>query len=120
MSATIWIACAALGAFGAVARAETAAAMTSRLGAGFPWGTVTVNLTGAFALGVIHGAGLGGRPLLLAGAAFLGAMTTFSTWMLETLRLARVRPVAAAMNIGGQLIAGLALAALGNALGACL
>jgi CrcB protein len=94
--------------------------MTARLGARFPWGTLTVNLTGALMLGLLHGSGIGGRTLVLAGAAFLGAMTTFSTWMLETLRLAADRPAAAAANIGGQLAAGLALVALGNALGSLL
>ncbi len=120
MSLWIWIGCALLGAAGAIVRAETAAAMTARLGARFPWGTLTVNLTGALMLGLLHGAGIGGRSLILAGAAFLGAMTTFSTWMLETVRLAADRPVAAAANLGGQLAAGLALAAIGNVVGSLI
>lgn len=68
-----------------------------------PYGTLLVNVTGAFALGVI------GENLIL-GTGFVGAYTTFSTWMLETDQLSRR---AAVLNIAGSLALGLAAAQLG-------
>ena len=62
-----------------------------RVGRSFPWGTLAVNLTGAFVLGVLVGRGARRRRLPLAGIGLLGAYTTFSTWMLESHRLARGR-----------------------------
>ena len=53
----------------------------------FPWGTLAVNISGAFALGLVAGLALHGDALLLAGTSLLGSYTTFSTWMLETYRL---------------------------------
>lgn len=114
MTFWMWIACGVIGALGAVLRAEAVALATARFGSSFPWGTLTVNLTGAFALGALHGAAIGGRALILTGAALLGAYTTFSTWMLETIRLWRHSPAAAAANIICALCAGVALAWLGN------
>lgn len=120
MTAALWIACAATGAGGALLRAETVAATTRRLGVRFPWGTLIVNLSGAFSLGFLHGAGMSGTTLTLAGGAFLGSLTTFSTWMLETTRLLRTSPSRAAANVIGSLLAGVALAELGNLAGAAL
>ena len=57
--------------------------------AGFPLGTLAVNLSGSFVLGLLVGAGLDGDAYLLAGTAAVGSYTTFSTWMLDTERLAR-------------------------------
>jgi CrcB protein len=68
-----------------------------------PYGTLAVNVSGAFALGLI------GENLVL-GTGFVGAYTTFSTWMLETERLSKP---AAALNIVGSLALGLAAALLG-------
>ena len=110
----MWRACGAVGALGAILRAETVAFATARYGSSFPWGTLAVNLTGAFTLGALHGAAVGGRALILTGAALLGAYTTFSTWMLETIRLWRNSPAAAAANLIGALCAGVALAWLGD------
>ena len=81
-------------------------------------GTLAVNLTGAFALGLLAGADVSGRALILAGGAFLGAYTTFSTWMLETARLAEDGELRqAALNVGGSLALGLAFAAAGYGVG---
>lgn len=110
----MWIACGAIGALGALMRAEVVAIATARLGSAFPWGTLAANLTGAFALGALHGAAVGGWALIMSGAALLGAYTTFSTWMLETIRLWRTSPAAAAANIIGASCAGVALAWLGD------
>ena len=109
-----WAGVAALGGVGAVARYLVIEAVPSR---DFPWGTLVVNLSGALALGVLDGAGVAGDALLLAGTATLGAYTTFSTWMLDSLRLGGVRRWA---NLGGSLAAGLGTVALGEALGRAL
>jgi CrcB protein len=85
------------GGLGAVARFL----VSSRLPV--PFGTLAVNVSGAFVLGLI------GENLVL-GTGFVGAYTTFSTWMLETERLSKP---AAALNIVGSLALGLAAAQLG-------
>lgn len=120
MSPAVWVGCAALGAVGAIVRAETAAVMTRRHGLRFPWGTLAVNLAGAFAIGVLHGTGVGGRTAVLLGAGLLGSLTTFSTWMLESFRLLRSEPAAGLGNLGGSLAIGLSLVALGDLLGSAL
>jgi CrcB protein len=70
---------------------------------------------------VLAGAGVGGDAALLAGAALLGSYTTFSTWMLESQRLAEEGDGwLALLNIALPLALGLAAAAAGWALGAAL
>src|SRR5439155_4055304 len=83
----VWIGVALLGGAGAVGRLVLDAAVSERAGDAFPWGTLVVNLSGAFALGLLAGADVAGDALLLAGTALLGSYTTFSTWMLESQRL---------------------------------
>lgn len=102
MSLATWVGIALLGGCGAVARAWVHARA----------GTLTVNLTGSFALGVVTGAGLGGDALLLAGGGLLGSYTTFSTWMLEADGEPPVRA------LGLPLVAGFATLALGRLIGA--
>ncbi|WP_046175847.1 fluoride efflux transporter FluC [Domibacillus indicus] len=51
--------------------------------AAFPFGTLFVNLAGAFLLGLLIERGIRESSLLLWGTGFLGAFTTFSTWMFE-------------------------------------
>ncbi len=84
-------------------------------------GTLVVNLSGTLVLGVLVGAALDGDAYRLAGTAFLGAYTTFSTWMLETHRVADDRDRAGAWaNIVVSLVLGLAIAVLGRHVGAVL
>ena len=86
-------------AAGAVARhlAQTAA------NRGFPWGTLAVNVAGAFLLGLL------GRDDVVLGAGFCGALTTFSGFSAET-RLTGPRNVLATLAGGGLAAsAGLAL-----------
>ena len=87
----------------------------------FPFGTLAVNILGSSLLGVLHGAGATGDTMLLSGTALLGSFTTFSTWMVETERLAAegARGLAAA-NVLVSLALGLAAVAPGWALGAAL
>lgn len=121
MSALAWVAVGLLGGVGALARFGVDSAVTERAGSQLPWGTFAVNLSGAFALGVLSGAGVTGDALELAGVAVLGSYTTFSTWMYETHRLAEDgRLASAALNTGVSLVAGLALAAVGRLLGGAL
>lgn len=98
---TVWIAMTVLGALGALARYRVSLALADR-------GTLVVNLTGTFALGVLVGAGVHGDALLIAGTGFLGAYTTFSTWMVQRTYL------------GTAIVGGLAAGTLGWLLGAWL
>ena len=69
-------------------------------------------------LGIIAGVAPGHAFTLIVGTGFLGAYTTFSTWMLESLLLGESgRTNAAVVNVAGQLVVGLAVAALGFGLG---
>ena len=68
-----------LGGTGAVARFLLDGAVAARVASAFPFGTLAVNLSGALALGVLHGAGVGGDAMRLVGTGLLGAYTTFST-----------------------------------------
>jgi fluoride exporter len=114
---TVWV-WFAVGGFGAVgAMVRFGAERVSGPGRAH-LGTLAVNLTGAFALGVIVGAGSSHRVLLIVGGGLLGATTTFSTWMLESHRLGRDgRTAHAVANLAGSLVAGFAMAVLGWWLG---
>lgn len=121
MTAVVWIAVAGLSGVGAVARAALQAAVQRRTRGAFPSGTLAVNVLGSLALGVLHGAGLGGDGLLLAGTALLGSFTTFSTWMLESEFLrADGAGRLAGVNAAVSLAAGLAATALGWIVAAAL
>lgn len=87
-----------------------------------PWPILVANLAGAFVAGLATSL-LGGEPLLLlvVVTGFCGGLTTFSTWMVETVQLAdRRRMRTAIANVTVTLVAGVALAALGLWLGALL
>jgi CrcB protein len=117
----VWLGVAALGGVGAVARFALDGAVSQRVGSGFPLGTLAVNLSGAFLLGVLVGAHVAGDGLLLAGTAVIGSYTTFSTWMLESHRLGEDGELNRMwLNLGISLFAGLAVAWLGRALGGLL
>ena len=107
------------GGLGAVTRFVVDAQVGRRTaGAGLPLGTLAINVTGSFLLGVIAGwwtfhTGDPGIKQVL-GTGFMGGFTTFSTASVEGVRLVRAgRPVAAAVHAGGGLLAGLAAATLG-------
>jgi CrcB protein len=107
---------------GAVARHEVSSALQERLGNRFPVGILVVNLSGAFVLGLLYGLGVADRwPHWLAigaQAGFIGAYTTFSTWAVDSLTLARGGSGRAAVgNLAGSLTAGVLLAWAGAALG---
>jgi CrcB protein len=121
VSAPVLVGLALLGGAGAVARFLLDGAVVARAGRGFPWGTLAVNLSGAFLLGLLVGAALTGDGLRLLGTGLLGGYTTFSTWALETHRQAedgRSRAVLA--NLGASILLGLAGAWAGRELGLAL
>jgi fluoride exporter len=77
-----------------------------------------VNLTGSFALGVLVGASVAERVAFLLGTGFMGGYTTFSTWMVESVRLGEVGSVVLLLrNLWLSMLAGLAVAAAGFAVG---
>jgi CrcB protein len=119
VSAWVWGGVAVLGGAGAIARFVLDGAIGSRLASGFPLGTLAVNVTGALLLGLLAGLAVTGTTLVLAGTATLGSYTTFSTWMLESQRLAEDADGGGAwLNIALSLAAGIGAAALGHAIGA--
>jgi CrcB protein len=105
----------ALGAaVGAPLRYLTDLALRRRLGAAFPWGTLAVNVAGSLVLGLVVGLPAPPAVAALLGSGFCGALTTYSTFGYETLRLARDgRSRLAAANVLGSVVAGLAAAYLG-------
>ncbi|HDS0923525.1 TPA: fluoride efflux transporter CrcB [Stenotrophomonas maltophilia] len=107
------------GALGAALRFIIGDAMLRQFGNGFPWGTLTVNLVGAFAVGYVvvwlqtrGSAALYWRAFAIVG--IIGGLTTFSSMMLEAVLLVRngrgwVMPT----YLGISLVAGFALVWLG-------
>jgi CrcB protein len=121
VSAAVWAGVLAIGGLGSVARFMVDRAVARRAARSFPFGTLTVNITGAVLLGFITGLALPHPVALLAGTAFVGAYTTFSTWMFETQRLIEERRVGPAVaNIVISVALGIAAAAAGQALAAQL
>jgi fluoride exporter len=118
MTATlVWGAVALIGGVGSVVRFLIDRAVARRVARPFPFGTLAVNISGAALLGFIGGLTLSKDAALLAGTAFVGAYTTFSTWMLETQRLGEERQVRAAVaNIIVSVVLGIAAAVLGQQL----
>lgn len=118
MSPWVWLAAGLVGGVGAILRFLIDGVVSARLARGFPWGTLTVNLSGAAALGVLSGLALTGSAQLLAETATLGAYTTFSTWMLESVRLAEDGDrLIGVVNLVLSLGAGLAAIAVGRTIG---
>jgi CrcB protein len=118
MSSWVWGGVAVLGGVGAIGRFLLDAVIGGRLGRDFPFGTLTINVTGAFLLGLLTGLSATGNLLVLAGTATLGSYTTFSTWMLESHRLAEdAEGPSAVVNIVLSLALGVGAAALGRAIG---
>jgi fluoride exporter len=109
------------GGAGALARLGVDGMVSRRLSGAFPAGTLVVNGSGAFALGLVTGIGVSADVALVIDTGLIGAYTTFSTWMLETHRLTEDgRGGLAVWNIGGSVVVGVVLASAGWALGSVL
>lgn len=112
------------GAIGAPLRYLTDRAVQDRHRRGFPWGTFTVNMVGSLVLGLLTGLTLGltgpaaQHWQLLIGTGLCGALTTYSTFSLETVRLWEQRQRwSAVANVLGSIAGGLGFAALGFLIG---
>ena len=111
----VWAGVSLIGGVGSVLRFLTDRAVARRAARPFPFGTLTVNVSGAALLAFIGSLEISREAALLAGTSFVGAYTTFSTWMLETQRLGEERQTRTAMaNILVSVTLGLAAAALGQ------
>jgi fluoride exporter len=118
VSLVVWIGVGFLGGCGALARFGLTLFVADRLHPHFPAGTLLVNLSGAFLLGLLAGASVEGDARLLLGAGLLGSYTTFSTWMVETQRIGEAGKTRIAVaNVVLSVVLGLAGAALGRILG---
>ena len=121
MSALAWVGVGALGGLGALARFVLDGAVAGRLGRSFPFGTLAVNISGALVLGVLAGATLGDDTYRVLGTGFVGAYTTFSTWVLESHRLGEDGQIRlGALNFLVSLALGVAAVWLGRELGGVL
>ena len=120
------VAIAVAGALGALARYGVGGWISRRNQSAFPWETFVVNISGAFALGLIFTVATerwGIAPWLRSALTigFLGAYTTFSTFMFETYRLGEDRAHAlAVLNVVGSCAAGLVAVYLGVVAGRAL
>ncbi|HKH64355.1 MAG TPA: fluoride efflux transporter CrcB [Solirubrobacterales bacterium] len=118
MSLVVWVGVGVLGGCGALARFGLTLFVADRLHPHFPAGTLLVNVSGAFLLGLLGGAAVDGDARLLLGAGLLGSYTTFSTWMVETQRIGEAGKGRIALaNVLLSIVLGLAGAALGRVLG---
>lgn len=122
MSVWLFIVTCLAGSAGAVARFVVDGEIRRRWVSSLPWATLIINVSGSLLLGVVTGAVVGhGEPSVwktVVGTGFCGGYTTFSTAMVETLRLAQAR--AGAVAVGYSLVtivASAVAAALGLVLG---
>ncbi len=116
------------GAVGAPARHLVGLWVTNRVRhrrfGGMPWGTFAVNMVGSLVLGLVAALVAGGAPgwlLTGVGTGFCGALTTFSTFGIETVNLIeRGRLEAAVASVTASLLVGLLACVAGWQLGAAL
>ena len=109
------------GLFGALARYEIGKRLARLNRTHFPVATFFVNITGALLLGLLSGLGAPKSAYLLLGDGFLGAYTTFSTFMFEGFTLFNVgKKLNAAFYIGASLIVGIGGYYIGFELGLLL
>jgi len=110
------------GLLGANARYHVGEWVAARWGTAFPWGTLLINVSGSFALGLFLALMItrfGDRPTvrLFVATGILGGYTTFSTFGYETVRLIQDgQALRAALYVAASLIGGLAAVVAGTAL----
>lgn len=110
-----------VGGVGAIARFALDGLVAGRAGREFPFGTLLVNVLGAFVLGLLVGAAVDRNAYRLVGTALIGAFTTFSTWVFESHRLGEEGDLGlGVLNFGISLIVGVSAAWAGRHVGAWL
>ena len=115
-------------ALGGMLRHAVSGWVARRIGETFPWGTLAINVSGAYAIGMMAGvyaargiAPATSWPWLLLVTGVLGSYTTVSSLSLQTLLLVRDGATRrAAVYLGASLLLGGAAVAIGEALGARL
>ncbi|MCW1806569.1 fluoride efflux transporter CrcB [Brachybacterium squillarum] len=125
MSPLLFVLLSLAGGLGAATRFALDGVIRSRAGESLPWGTILINVTGSFLLGLVTGMVghhlLAGSAQLVLGTGFLGGYTTFSTASLETVRLLQAgRRRDGIVNALGTLVAATTSAAIGLLLGSLL
>lgn len=114
------------GFFGAISRYLVDGWVSDWTGGTFPWGTLVINLSGSFVLGLLFALSIERaaipssiRAPILVG--FIGAYTTFSTLTLESWRLVEDGSWALGIaNIGGSMLLGMVAVVAGLTLGRAL
>ncbi len=121
MSVAAWVAIGLLGGAAAGARFVFDHEISVRSSGAFPLGILAVNRLGALAIGVVAGSSLDGEAATIVSGGAIGSFTTFSTWILDSHRLASAgRAELAWLDIALSVVAGFAAVALGHWLGAAL
>jgi fluoride exporter len=121
MSVLVLVAVGIAGGVGAIARFLLDGTVSDRVGRDFPFGTLIVNVTGAFVLGLLAGIALDTDADRVAGTGLIGAFTTFSTWSFESHRLGEDGDLdLGLLNFAASLALGLIAAWAGQRLGASL
>ncbi|MFJ2863012.1 fluoride efflux transporter CrcB [Kitasatospora sp. NPDC087314] len=120
-----WLLVVAGAVVGAPLRYLTDRAVQARHDSVFPWGTFTVNVVGSLVLGLVTGAVVAGaasaQVQVLLGTGLCGALTTYSTFSYETLRLVETGSGRYALaNVVGGVVAGLAAVYAGAGLASAL
>ncbi|MGX6446466.1 fluoride efflux transporter CrcB [Patulibacter sp. S7RM1-6] len=109
------------GAVGALLRFVVDSAVMQHVPRPVPLGTLAVNVSAALLLGLITGIAASTATTLIAGTGLMGGYSTFSTWMLETQRLAEDGDGRWALaNIGAPIVIGLLAIVAGRLLGQAL
>jgi CrcB protein len=121
MSLSIALGIGVLGGLGALARFALDGAVASSAGREFPYGTLVVNLVGAFGLGILLGVAADQSVYRLFGTGLIGAFTTFSTWAFESHRLGEDGELPlGALNFSLSLVLGVLAAWAGRHVGVWL
>ena len=106
------------GGIGSATRYGTTLLAGKWFGTGFPWGTLAVNLTGCFLIGIVLGLAEKSNLVqpstrLFFVTGFLGGLTTFSSYAMESVVAFRSSTLLAVGNIAVNNLIGLALVAFG-------
>ena len=102
------------GAAGSLVRYSLGRFISEKSKTSFPIGTFIINITGALLLGIVSTIGVSSNIMLLLGDGFLGAYTTFSTFMYEGFNLFQEKEK---LNAFIYILCSLILGTLGYAIG---